>query len=101
MIIVLKVNEWNNDGTFDNGILIFCIDGNFFPKEIVTSTLSYEVPLLKKNLKKVTVNKELYSMQKNKAFAEIYNMTFPKDIDVDNDYRFDITPQSFADNDCY
>jgi hypothetical protein len=40
-------------------------------------------------------------MQKNKAFAEIYNMTFPKDIDVDNDYRFDITPQSFADNDCY
>ncbi len=40
-------------------------------------------------------------MQKDKAFIEIYNITFPYDINIDNDYRFDISPQSFADNDCF
>ena len=32
------------------------------------------------------------------AFVEIYNFTFPKNVDVDNDYRFDISPTSLADN---
>ncbi len=40
-------------------------------------------------------------MQKDKAFVEIYNITFPEDVDIDNDYRFDVSPQSFSDSDCY
>ena len=33
------------------------------------------------------------------AFAEIYNISFPEDIDVYNDYSFDIKPESFSDID--
>jgi len=100
-IIIDAVNEWNVDDAFDNGILIFCIDEDFFPKEAITSTLKSEIHYLKEKLKNLTINEELYNMQKDKAFIEIYNITFPYDINIDNDYRFDISPQSFADNDCF
>ncbi len=100
-IIIDTINEWNIDGAFCNGVLLFCVDGNFFPKEVITATLKCEVQLLKENLKNLTINEELYNMQKDKAFVEIYNIMFPSDTDIDNDYRFDITPQSFSDSDCY
>lgn len=100
-IIIDIINEWNIDGAFCNGVLLFCIDGNIFPKEVVTATLKCEVQLLKDNLKNLTIDEELYNMQKDKAFIEIYNITFPSDIDIDNDYRFDISPQSFSDCHCF
>lgn len=100
-IIIDIINEWNIDGTFCNGVLLFCVDGNFFPKEVVTATLKYEVQLLKENLKNLTIDEELFNMQKDEAFVKIYNTTFPSDTDIDNDYRFDITPQSFSDSNCY
>lgn len=98
-IIIDTIKDWNIDDAFSNGVLLFCIDGNFFPKEVATATLKCEVQLLEENFKNLTVDERLYSMQKDKAFVEIYNMTFP--LDTDNDYRFDISPQSFSDNDCY
>lgn len=100
-IIIDIIKEWNIDGAFCNGVLLFCVDGDFFPKAIVTATLKCEVQLLRENLKNLTVDKELYNMQKEKAFVKIYNMTFPEDADIDNDYRFDISPQSFSDSDSY
>lgn len=100
-IIIDTIKEWNIDEAFCNGVLLFCIDGNFFPKEVITATLKCEVQLLRENFKNLTVDEKLYNMQKDKAFVEIYNMTFPLDTDIDNDYRFDISPQSFSDNDCY
>lgn len=100
-IIIDTIKEWNIDEAFCNGVLLFCIDGNFFPKEVITATLKCEVQLLRENFKNLTVDEKLYNMQKDKAFVEIYNMTFPSDTDIDNDYRFDISPQSFSDNDCY
>ncbi|TYQ15991.1 UNVERIFIED_CONTAM: immunity protein 42 of polymorphic toxin system [Acetivibrio alkalicellulosi] len=100
-IIINTIDEWNIDGTWCNGVLLFCVDGNFFPKEVVSATLKTEVPLLKKNLKNLTIDEELYNMQKDKAFVEIYNITFPFDTHIDNDYRFDISPLSFSDSNCY
>ena len=100
-IIINTIDEWNIDETWCNGILLFCVDGDFYPKEVISATLKSEVPLLKKNLKNLTIDEELYNMQKDKAFVEIYNITFPSDTDIDNDYRFDISPLSFSDNHCF
>ena len=100
-IFISTIKEWNIDNEFCNGVLLFCIEGNIFPKKIVTATLKYEIQLLKEKLRNLIINERLYNMQRDKAFAEIYNITFPEDISIDNDYRFDITPESFADENCY
>ena len=100
-VFISTIKEWNIDNEFCNGVLLFCIEGNIFPKKIVTATLKYEIQLLKEKLRNLITNGSLYNMQRDKAFAEIYNITFPEDISIDNDYRFDITPESFADENCY
>ena len=100
-VFISTIKEWNIDNEFCNGVLLFCIEGNIFPKKIVTATLKYEIQLLKEKLRNLITNEMLYNMQRDKAFAEIYNITFPEDISIDNDYRFDITPESFADENCY
>lgn len=100
-VFISTIKEWNIDNEFCNGVLLFCIEGNIFPKKIVTATLKYEIQLLKEKLRNLITNEILYNMQRDKAFAEIYNITFPEDISIDNDYRFDITPESFADENCY
>lgn len=33
------IDEWNIDHVFCNGILLFCVDGDIYPREIVTATL--------------------------------------------------------------
>ena len=100
-ILVEVIEEWNLDDTFHNGILLFSIDGNFFPKEIVTTTLKREVRFLHEKLMNPAVNEKIFEMQTNRAFSEIYNITFPEDFLADNDYSFDITPESFSDRDCF
>lgn len=100
-IFTKTIKEWNMDESFCNGILLFCVNGNIFPKKVVTATLKCEIPSLKDRLMNLTIDEELYNMPKDKAFAEIYNITFPENIDVYNDYRFDISPLSFSDCDCF
>lgn len=100
-IIVSVVDEWNIDQTFTNGILIFCIDEKLFPKEVISIALSSELWNLKEKLKNLTTNQELFNMPKDKAFTKIYNITFPDDINIDNDYSFDISPESFSDKDYF
>lgn len=92
------IDEWNIDETFLNGVLLFSIDGNYFPKEITTTTLKGELRFLKEKLLNPAVNKKIFAMQTKQAFAEIYNRTFPEDINVHNDYSYDISPHSFSDN---
>ena len=84
-VFISTIKEWNIDNEFCNGVLLFCIDGNIFPKKIVTATLKCEIQLLKEKLRNLITNERLYNMQRDKAFAEIYNITFPEDISIDND----------------
>lgn len=100
-IFINTIKEWNVDETFCNGVLLFCIDGNLFPKEIVTASLTCEIPPLKEKLMHLTINEKLYNMSTDKAFIEIYNSTFPEDVNVVNNDCFDITPLSFSDCNCY
>ena len=100
-IIIKKIEEWNIDNTFCNGILLFCIDGYIYPSKICTSTLKSEIGPLTKKLKNIPVNNHLFNMKKDLAFFHIYKMIFPEDYMLSNDYQFDITPLSFADENCF
>lgn len=100
-IFIETIKEWNIDDAFCNGILLFSVNGIIFPKEIVTATLKSEIRPLKEKLEKLTVDEKLFKMEKRDAFAKIYNLTFPKNVTESNDFRYDLTPYSFADNNCY
>lgn len=95
------INEWNIDDTFCNGVLLFCVNGDIFPKEVVTATLRCEIEYLKQKLRNLTTDKRLYILPPQQAFAEIYGITFPEDMDSDNGDCFDITPASLSDHNCF
>ena len=46
-------------------------------------------------------DKRLYTLPPQQAFAEIYGITFPEDMDSDNEDCFDITPASLSDHNCF
>ena len=95
------INEWNIDDTFCNGVLLFCVNGDIYPKEVVTATLRCEIGYLKQKLRNLTTDKRLYILPPQQAFAEIYGITFPEDMDSDNGDCFDITPASLSDHNCF
>ena len=95
------INEWNIDDTFCNGVLLFCVNGDIYPKEVVTATLRCEIGYLKQKLRNLTTDKRLYILPPQQAFAEIYGITFPEDMDSDNEDCFDITPASLSDHNCF
>lgn len=95
------INEWNMDDTFCNGVLLFCVNGDIYPKEVATATLRCEIEYLKQKLRNLTTDKRLYTLPPQQAFAEIYGITFPEDMDSDNGDCFDITPASLSDHNCF
>jgi len=103
-IITEVIDEWNMKGTnFNNGILLFCIGGEIFQKEIATATLNSEIPQLKEKLMNITVNEELFNMGKEEAFAKMYDITYlewENNDSITGDYRFYITPQTMEDLGC-
>ena len=95
------IHEWNIDDTFCNGFLLLCVNGDIYPKEIVTATLRCEINHLKQKLRNLTIDERLYALPPQQAFTEIYDITFPEDIDYDNRDCFDITPASLSDHNCF
>ena len=95
------INEWNIDNTFCNGVLLFCVNGDIYPKEVVTATLRCEIEYLKQKLRSLTIDKRLYALPPQQVFVEIYGITFPEDADSDNEDCFDITPASLSDHNCF
>jgi len=100
-ITIDNVSNWNEDSTFNNGMLFFCIGGAMFPKKIINATLSHEVPVLVEKLKNIVVDERLYNLARNELLVELYNTTFPESDGLENDYRFDMTPDCFADDNYY
>lgn len=95
------INEWNLDDTFGNGVLLICVNGDIYPKEIVTATLRCEIEYLRQKLRNLTIDKRLYSLPPQQAFAEIYDITFPEDTQNDNNDCFNITPAAISDCNCF
>jgi hypothetical protein len=102
-IIIGVIKEWNTfDTTFFNGILVFSIDVKLFPpEETFNATLSYEIGSLKQNLKNIGICEDIYYMEKERAFIEMYNIRFPENIDIDEHYEYDISPTIFSDRGHY
>ena len=100
-ILIDRIDDWNIDDAFCNGLLLLCVNGTIFPDEILTATLQHEIEPLKQNLLNLATDQRLYALPSYQAFVEIYNITFPEDIDVANDYRFDITPSLLSDSNCF
>jgi hypothetical protein len=104
-IVIGDVKEWNapnSSHSFFNGLLVFSINGELFPsKEVLNATLSCEIHWLKEDLKAIVVNEEIFCMEKEKAFIEMYNKRFPENIDISEDFRYYISPQEFGDKGYY
>ena len=104
-IIIEVIKAWNPGDYkgFANGVLFFCVDGEIFPNFVVNATLGYE--LHNENfidkLANPAVNAELYHMEKEKSFSEMYSITYPHySSSAENDHRYNITPQEFSDKNC-
>lgn len=95
------IKSWNTDDTFCNGVLFLCINGEIYPKEIVTATLRLEIETLRQKLSNIAFDKNLFQMAKEDAFREIYNITYPENIDFCNNYDFSISPSIFVDKNCF
>ena len=98
------IKEWNVDGAYGNGILLFCLNGKLYPPEIVNATLKCEVWPLREKLRNIAQDEQMYSMEKEKAFIEMFNVTFPdflEDESCNNDYRFEISPYALEDYHCF
>lgn len=98
-VIFDVVESWNADRTFQNGTLFLAVGSEIFPKEILSAMLSCEIPELIESLKNIPVDEKMFSMPTEKAYSEMYNVTFPDDWDIDNDYRYIISTPSLSDND--
>jgi len=100
-VLTDNVKEWNSEiSSFRNGVLLYCIEGEIYPKQVVTATLNAEIPPVIETLENLNDNEELFKMETEMAYSTIYNITFPED-GGDNDYQFDISPYSLSDNNCY
>ena len=72
------IKSWNTDDTFCNGVLFLCI-----------------------KLSNIAFDKNLFQMAKEDAFREIYNITYPANINFCNNYDFSISPSIFVDKNCF
>ena len=102
-IIIEIVDEWNDDDTFNNGVLMYCVNWEVYPKSYVANaTLSFELWEMKKSFSNIGIDERIFNLPKEEAFTELYKLRFPDyDNDVDEDYHFDISPTCFSDNNCY
>lgn len=97
-VIAQKVKDWNINDTHCYGTLLFCIDGEIFPKKINNTNIKFELSAPEETLKNLVVNDELYNMPKYEAFCKICDLVYPEEID--NDYRFRLSPEIFIDVNC-
>lgn len=90
------VPEWRNSN-FINGLLYVYVNGQQFPKELRTTTLSDDVFYLLDNSPFVQpcVNNELYHLEPDELFYRLCQITFPED--TDNDYSYLIPLEELSD----
>lgn len=90
--IVERMPIWEpQNDSFRNGIMFLCVSGEVYPKDVRTTTFFSELPdILGEGsaLMNVAVDRELYAMPSDELLAYLENITYPEDIDTDNDYRF-------------
>ncbi len=89
-----KVPEWS-DNTYANGLLYVFVNGEIFPKELRTTTLSSDLcALCDFAFANPPMDNRLYALPDDELFGELRRLRYPayfSDIDdADEEYRFDI-----------
>ncbi|WP_289688814.1 immunity 42 family protein [Paramuribaculum intestinale] len=104
-IIIEFVPDWNTQNSWRNGIILFSINGNLLCDEIRTSTLNVDLHELINNIKRiesdVPISTLIYNMDKHSAFIEMYNASFPSDINTPNNYIYRVSTTELEDDGYY
>ena len=96
-----EIRDWNLDHEFNNGVLLFFIDGGIFPNEVLNVTLGFELNEVCTKLDAIPQNKDLFSCEKRDCFSKIYNLIYPEDWDEDGEDGYLISPSTYRDNGYY
>ncbi|WP_168386440.1 immunity 42 family protein [Erwinia amylovora] len=90
-VLIQHIPDWS-DETYKNGLFHFCIDGDFFPNEISTSTLWVDVYSLideSNPLISFKDDENLFVMDKDKAFTLMLGMISPELIGLEETDDFE------------
>ena len=90
--LIEKVPEWSAGG-FVNGLLYVYVNGEMFPKELRTTTLSTDLFMLRGfAFGNLPTDGRLYALSDDELFGEICRLRYPDHFtdDADGDYRFDL-----------
>jgi hypothetical protein len=90
------IEEWSDD-TWKNGLFNIIIDNKYVMKEIIASTINSELNALSFRLGRIREDSELFFLEKEKAFIEMYLRIHPENIESESDYSYSITPNEFLD----
>lgn len=75
-VFINTIKEWNIDNEFCNGILLFCVDGDFFPKRIVTATLKCEIQPMNYPAASCGVSKVATSTYNPICYTALFSLRF-------------------------
>jgi hypothetical protein len=104
-IITEFIPNWNLNNSWHNGVILFSINGNLLFNEIRTSTLDVDLYEFINNIKRLDadlpINTLIYEMEKYSAFIEMYNTSFPSDINIPNNYTYRISTSILEDDNYY
>ena len=99
--LIEKVPSWSVGG-FVNGLLYVYVNGEMFPKELRTTTLSTDLFMLRGfAFEKLPTDKRLYALSDDELFGELRRLRYPEyftdNEDADADYRFNLELQELGD----
>lgn len=100
-VIYDRVKMWNSAQGGNNGFFALSVYGELFPKCINNAVVDTSLHEVWESLNNIPVDKELYSMDKEKALTKLCDLVYPSDWDIDNDYRYELAPPALTDESCY
>lgn len=88
--LIERVQDWETDD-WKNGIMFVIVNDGIYPKEVRTTTFNSEIfDILNPDsaFANPFVDTEMYNKSNLELFQYMVDVTFPKDFNADNDYRY-------------
>lgn len=100
VFLIERIQDWEVD-YWKNGIMFVIVNDGIYPKEMRTTTFNSEFPdVLNSNsaFMNPSIDKELYNKSDLELFRHMADITFPDDLENDNDYRYLIPFHEISDS---
>ena len=97
--IIDRVPEWE-DEAYKNGIMFVSLGTHIYPDTLRTTTLNMDLCYAVEDdspFMKPVIDPVLYELEKDQLFKTIYEITYPEDIEKDNDYKYEWPFQEIMD----